>query len=192
MNVNINDQFPSRTAIPQDKFLDQVNLVLTTTWYSFNSKFYQKTEGVAMGGTASSITAKIYMQDHERTAISTALHPPKVLERFVDDVYSILKRTHLENFFHHLNSLHQNTKFTMEEESNGGLAFLDTLFKRNNGKISVLVDRKPTHTDQCLHYSSHHQRSCKKSVVFFLFNRTYSIITNKNDLKKENARINKC
>ena len=142
-----------------------------------------------MGGPASSTTAEIYMQAYECTAISTALHPPKVWERFVDDVYSILKRTHLENFFHHINNLHQNIKFTMEEESNGELAFLDTLLKRNNGEISVLVYRKPTHTDQYLHYSSQHQPSRKESVVSSLFNRAYSIITNKDDLHKENARI---
>ena len=77
----------------------------------------------------------------------------------------------------------------MEEESNGELAFLDTLLKRNNGEISVLVYRKPTHTDQYLHYSSHHLTSCKKSVISSLFNRAYSIITNKDDLHEENARI---
>ena len=49
--------------------------------------------------------------------------------------------------------------------------------------------RKPTYTDQYLHYSSHHQTSCKESVVSSLFNRAYSIITNKDDLHKENARI---
>ena len=142
-----------------------------------------------MGSPPSSTTAEIYMQVHERTAISTTLHPPKVWERFVDDVYSILKRTHLENFFQHINNLHQNIKFTMEEESNGELAFLDTLLKRNNGEISVLVYRKPTHTDQYLHYSSHQQRSCKESVASSLFNRAHSIITNKYDLDKENTRI---
>ena len=41
------------TAIPQDKFLDLVDLVSTTTWYTFNSQFYQETDGVAMGGSAS-------------------------------------------------------------------------------------------------------------------------------------------
>ena len=63
------------------------------------------------------------MQSHEDTATSTALHPPKVWERFIDDIYSVLKRTHLENFSHHVNNLHQNIKFSMEEESNGELAF---------------------------------------------------------------------
>ena len=140
-----------------------------------------------MGGLASSTTAEIYMQAYQRTAITTVLQTPKVWERFVDDVYYILKRNHLENFFHHIKNLHQNIKFTMEEESNGEPAFLDTLLKRNNGKISVLVYRKPTHTDQYLHYSSHHQKSCKESVVSSLFNTEYSIITNKDDLHKENA-----
>ena len=84
-----------------------------------------------MGDPASSTTAEIYMQTHERTVISTALHPLKVWERFVDDVYSILKCRHLENFFQHINNFLQNNKFIMEEESNGGLAFLDTLLKRD-------------------------------------------------------------
>ena len=47
-----------------------------------------------MRGPASSTTAEIYMQAHESTAISTALHPPKVWERFVDDVYSLLVKYH--------------------------------------------------------------------------------------------------
>ena len=96
------------------------------------------------------------MQAYEYTAITMALHAPKVWEQVVYDVYSILQRTHLENFFHHINNLHENIKFTMEEERNGELAFLYTLLKQNNGEISVLVYRKPTHTDQYLHYSSHH------------------------------------
>ena len=60
---------------------------------------------------------------------------------------TILKRTHLENFFQNINNLHQNIKFTMEEKGNGELAFLETLLKGNNGEVSVLVYRKPTHTD---------------------------------------------
>ena len=127
--VNNDDQFTRKTAIPQDKFLDLVHLILTTTWYTFNSQFCQQTGGVAMGSPASSTTAEIYMQAYENTTITTALHPPKVLERFVDDVYSILKRMHLENFFHHINNLYQNIKFTIKEESNGELAFLDSLLK---------------------------------------------------------------
>ena len=106
--VNNSDQFTRKASILQDKFLDLVYLVLTTTWHTFNSQFYQQTDGVAMRGPASSTTAEIYIQPYERTARTTALHTPKVWERFVDDVFSILKRTHLENFFHNISNLHQN------------------------------------------------------------------------------------
>ena len=75
----------------------------------------------------------------------------------------------------------------MDEESNGELALLDVLLKQNNGKISVLIYKKPN--DQCLHYSSHHQTRCKEDVFFSLFNRTYSIITYAEGLYKKNARI---
>ena len=83
--VHNDDQFARKTAIPQDKFLDLVNLVLTTTWYTFNSQtdcthFSTQTDGVAMGDPSSSTTAEIYMEAHESTAISTTLHPPKVWE----------------------------------------------------------------------------------------------------------------
>ena len=67
-----------------------------------------------MGRPASSTTAETYVQAYEHTAITTTLHPPKIWELFVDDVYYILKHTHLENLFHHINNLHQNSKFTME------------------------------------------------------------------------------
>ena len=89
--VNNDNQFARKMAIPQDNFLDLVNLTLTTTWYFFNSQFYQKTDGVAMGGPVSSTIVETYMQAHECTAISTALHPPKVWEQLVDAIYSILK-----------------------------------------------------------------------------------------------------
>ena len=40
--VNNDDQFTRKTAIPQNKFLDLVHLVLTTTWYTFILSFTNK------------------------------------------------------------------------------------------------------------------------------------------------------
>ena len=64
-----------KTAILQDKFLDLVNLVLTITWYTFHSQFYQQTDGVAMRGQH---LQPQQMQAHEYTAISTAIQLPKL------------------------------------------------------------------------------------------------------------------
>ena len=85
-----------------------------------------------MGGPGYSITAETLMQTQEQTAVSTVLHPARVWERFADGVFSILKRYALGKRFPSHQNLHQDITFTMEEESNGELAFLHTLLKGNN------------------------------------------------------------
>ena len=79
-----------------------------------------------MAKPAFSTTAEIYMQAHEQTAVNSR----KIWEGFVDDV--LFKIIYINNF-------HQNIKFAMEEESIGELTSLDTLLKRNNTKIFVLL-----------------------------------------------------
>ena len=47
-------------------FLDLFNLVLATTCYTFNSRFYQQINGVSMGRPVSSTIGEVYMQTHEQ------------------------------------------------------------------------------------------------------------------------------
>ena len=76
-----------------------------------------------MSGSASSTTAEIYMQVHEQTAAVLTAHTLKKL----GNVLFILNHTQLKSFFHHINYIYQNIKFTREEGSNGELAFPDTI-----------------------------------------------------------------
>ena len=52
--INNDDQFTKKAAILQDNFLDLANLVSITTWYTFDSQFYQQTDSCAMGRPTSS------------------------------------------------------------------------------------------------------------------------------------------
>ena len=89
-----------------------------------------------------------------------------------------------------MNSIHPKIKFTIEEENDGCLPFLDTLLKRNDdGRISVLVYRKPTHTDQYLNFVSNHPAGTKDAVISALFRRARDIVSDQNDLERENERI---
>ena len=74
--VNNNDQYTRKTTISQNMFFWSSYSGLLSTWYLFNCKFYQQIDDVAV--PASSTAAEIYRQAHEQTAISTALHHPKV------------------------------------------------------------------------------------------------------------------
>ena len=139
-----------------------------------------------MGGPTSAIVSEIYMQSLETTAITTADHPPKVWERHVDDVFSIVHKSYLQALLEQINNLHPQTQFTKEKENNSILPFLDTLVQRNHDKtISVKIYRKPTHTNHYLKYTSHNPTTAKQSVLTELFDRADNVVPNEKDKKIE-------
>ena len=128
--------------------------------------------------------------NRDNRALTTFENSPRIYKRFVDDIVSVIKRENLEQFHNHINTLHPKIQLTIEEESDVELPFLDTLLKRKpDGTISILVYRKPTHTDQYLNYNSNHPVKTKDAVVSALFKRAKEIISDKGDLEKENERI---
>ena len=70
-----------------------------------------------MGGPTSAIVSEIYMQSFETTAIKTADHPPKVWERHVNDVFSIVCEAYLQELLDHINNLHPHTQFTKRKKT---------------------------------------------------------------------------
>ena len=179
-----------RTPLSSKNVLNLLEFLLRSAFFIFNGTCYRQAEGVVTGGPPSSIVAEIYMQATETTALTTTSHPPKVWERHVDDVFSIMRNSSLHDFFQHINSLHPKTKFTMETEQNSQLPFLDTLIQRNSDNtISVRVYRKPTHTYQYLKFTSHHLARAKKSVITSPFDRAKNIISNPSDQAKEENHL---
>ena len=61
--------------------------------------------------------------------------------------------------------------FTIEEESDQQIAFLDTLVSRKDSTITIDVYRKATHTDRYLDFTSHHDKSHKISTAETLLHR---------------------
>ncbi len=146
-----------------------------------------------MGSPVSPIVANLFMEAFESTAISTALHPPKLWLRYVDDTFNILKREWVRDFTEHINSQHRAIKFTSEEEEDSRLPMLDTLFSRQeDGSLKCSVYRKPTHTDQYLHFGSHHPLQHKLGVIRTLMHRADTIITSEEDKIKEVKHVKQC
>ena len=105
------------------------------------------------------------MEEIEERAIANTANPPKVWHRYVDDVLSVMKKDAISTFHDELNSIDPHISFTIEYETNGQIAFLDTLISRNSGSITTDVYRKPTHTDNYLHFKSHHDKKHKISTA---------------------------
>ncbi|XP_048255227.1 uncharacterized protein LOC125381912 [Haliotis rufescens] len=74
----------------------------------------------------------------------------------------------------------------MEEETNRQPTFLDVLVQKDsNDKLQTTVYRKPTHTDQYIHYASNHPPQVKKGIVSTPARRAQNICSTKQHLTTE-------
>ncbi|BHF81552.1 hypothetical protein SprV_0802468400 [Sparganum proliferum] len=95
--------------------------------------------------------------------------------RYVDDTFVILHRDAKDNFKRELDSVFPQIQFTMEDETNGILSFLDVQVSRQeDGTLQTGVFRKATDTEKIPHYNSNHPLSHKRSCVRTLFHRIHT------------------
>ena len=102
-----------------------------------------------MGSPVSPVVANIYMEFFEDRALTSAVNPPRLWKRYVDDDFIILQQSHREEFLQHINSEDSSIQFTTEEaQQDGSMPFLDTLVTpQDDVTLTTSVYRKPTHTD---------------------------------------------
>ena len=167
------------------------DIINQSTYLTFQGKIFEQVKGAAMVSPISPIVANLFMEDLEIKALSTAPTPPTLWKRFVDDTFIIIQRRYKESFLQHLNSIDDNIHFTCEEgDEDGSIAFLDILITPDeNGRLNTSVYRKATHTDQYLHWDSHHAITSKYSVVGTLFHRARTVCSKPVQLQKEERHL---
>jgi hypothetical protein len=135
-----------RTKHSTDDIIKLLRFTLSNSYFIYNKQRYKQVHGCAIGSPVSPIVANLCMEEIEDLALSQSTLPPKKWFRYIDDVFSIIKRHAFTNFYNLLNSMtHAHINFTVEQEHEGKLSFLDTLITRNNGTLTIDVYRKPTH-----------------------------------------------
>ena len=142
--------------------------------------FYEQTKGAAMGSPISTIVANIFVEEFENRAITTALHPPRIWKRYVDDTFVLQHQTHKEEFLQHINTVDPSIQFTVEEaKEDGSISFLDTLIRPEADQtFTIGVYRKPTHTDLYPPWDSNHNIAAKYSVINTLSHRAHTMCSN--------------
>nr|VZI36621.1 unnamed protein product [Spirometra erinaceieuropaei] len=181
------------TSIPQDMAVETIELLLRekydetenrlghaqiiqllkfclTTYFTFDGTIYEQVKGTPMGSRISGLIAEAVLQRLESLVFRH--HRPKFWARYVDDTFVVIERDQVLTFKQQLNAVFPDIQFTMEEEENNQLAFLDVLVCRKDcGGLKTKVFRKATNTTQILNFNSNHPISHKRSCVRALYPR---------------------
>ena len=111
----------------------------------------------------------------------------------MDDTLVIQKAEHSQQLLPHIHSQDPNIQFTDEEPGiDGSIPFLDSKVTPGpNNTVHIIVYRKPTHTDQYLHWDSSHFITAKNSVYNTLAHRAKVVSSTSEDLTKELEHLRK-
>ena len=114
-----------------------------------------------MGSPLSSIMAEIFLQHFEQRKIKFLLEDKRILyyNRYVDDIFMIYNQSKItpQQILEQFNTQNKNLKFTMNEEVNSQISYLDlNLINTNEQKIKLEIYRKPTTTDTTINKKSCH------------------------------------
>ena len=91
----------------------------------------------------------------------------------------MLKKTEVVSFHKFINNIEESIKFTVEQEVDNAILFLDVLIICNNGQLTTKAYRKPTHTTRYLNFNLCHNFSQKVGLVkTLLFQANSKLITN--------------
>ena len=143
-----------------------------------------------MGSPISPLIANIFMEEFEVKALQSSPNPPSMWLRFVDDTFVINRTEHSQQLLQHINNQDPHIQFTVEPTQQGSLPFLDTLVTiQPDNTLSTSVYRKPTHTDQSLHWDSNHHITAKHSVYNTLAHRTKTVSSTQDSLDQELLHI---
>ena len=140
------------------------------TVFTFDGQLYEPLQGTPMGSPISGVITEAVLRKLE--SIIFPEYRPRFWTRYVDDTFVIVKRNRKSHLQDRLNSVSPEVQFTMEDEENGHLPFLDVLVTRKeDGGLETMVSRKPTNTDNILHADSNHPMEHKISALCALFRR---------------------
>jgi hypothetical protein len=183
-----------RNNIKEDEkieILSLLDLVLEQNYIQVNEQYYIQTEGLAMGAPTSAILAEVFLQYLEHTQIIDILKKHQIIDyyRYVDDILIIYnpQKNNISNTLNEFNATHHKIKFTMEQQSQNTLNYLDITIPIHDKELNFGIHRKPTTTDLILRNTSCHPQEHKKSAINYLYNRINTHkLTNENKNKEEN------
>ena len=171
-----------------EQIITCLRTILNQNYFEFQNNIYHPKNGVAMGSPISGAIAEIMLQHIENQHIKHLIETGNIIyyTRYVDDIFIVYDstKTTTEEIQSYADHIHKNLKFTITQENNKQINFLDILITRREQKLDINIYRKRTTTDTTINYLSNHPTEREIAAYRYYINRM-----NKLPLNEKNRTI---
>jgi len=163
------------------KIMKIFQIIIKQNHFQFENTLYIQEEGLAMGTPTLSIFSAIYLQHIENTITADILLKYHIVGYFcyMDVILMVYNKdiSNIYDIFNIFNTTMPPMKFTIEEEKENKIKFLEITLLREKDSLSFDVYGKPATTDTIIPNGSCHPSEQKLAAVIFLTNRmeTYNL-----------------
>lgn len=128
--------------------------ILRNNYFIAGDNFYRQKKGVAMGSVVGPVLADMAIAPADQ--LISNIKGVLYFGRYVDDVIVLydMSMTNVKFIKDIANSYHTDIKFTVEEEKNGCLPFLDVVITRNDNSLTFKSYKKQCYVDVLMNYRS--------------------------------------
>ena len=131
-----------RTGMEAAAIICLLCFFLTITSFQCQGSHYQQLDEVAMGSPASPMIGDKLMED--KTFVKyTAM---RLLRRLIDNFITVVMKDSSVTLLRHLNTQHPRIKFSLDEEENRHLPFMDITFSSQQGRLLAREEDQNEHT----------------------------------------------
>lgn len=92
-------------------------------YFKFDDKLYEQRKGMPMGSPASPVISDIVMEKLLDVSIDQMNVKPRILTKYVDDIFAIIKKDALDDTLKTLNTFNSQIQFTMEMDKDNTLPY---------------------------------------------------------------------
>lgn len=164
------------TTIPKNMFIDIIEFIFQSNYFVNDNIFYKQLFGTPMGSSISSVLADITVTKCIMAAEEKLPFQFPFIYQYVDDLIMSIPEDANQQLLDTFNEFNQHLKFTIEEETERAVPFLDTKVIRSEQNL-VKLDwyQKPTSSNRYVNASSYHNIKMKINVILNMKQRIFDI-----------------
>ncbi|XP_044756971.1 uncharacterized protein LOC123315370 [Coccinella septempunctata] len=167
------------TNLDKSTFISLIELCFEGGYFSFNNKFYQQLMGTAMGAPASTSFANLVMNDLFDFVYEKLGFHILMMLLYVDDTLMLIPAVMRQTIIDLFNSYHPNIKFTVEDENENKITFLDLSITREDDNLTTSWYTKAISSNRIINYYSNHSNTQKVNTAISLMYRALSLSDSK-------------